>query len=87
MPRGVPKPASNPDYEAALKLLAAFRETWAKQHAEAGLDALKYSRLSVVALTQLSAIVAVDVGMNAQQFENVCRAQFKAAYEQAPRFG
>lgn len=91
MPKATTKPTTTeeqgPDYEAVTKMLAEYRESWNKQFTESGMDAVKFSRLSVVALTQIAAIVAVDVGMTVDQFSNVCRAQFTEAHKRAPRFG
>lgn len=83
------KPAGSvetPEYQLAAKMLIAFRDTWNEQLKVSGADPVMFSRLSVVALSQLSAIVAVDVGMQHDQFTNVCRANFDEAFKNAPRF-
>lgn len=75
------------DYQLTMKMLNEFRQTWQKLYMEAEVDPMVFSRLSVVALSQLTAIVAVDVGMTLEQFSNVCRAQHEEAYRRAPKFG
>lgn len=92
MPKAVSKgqkaQQATPEYELTVKLLNEFRELWVKQFAEPhGMDAMLFSRISIVALTQLGAIVAVDVGMNPDQWLAVCNAQFTEAFRNAPRFG
>lgn len=89
MPRklnGAKPPEVHPDHQLAIKLLNEFRNLWVEQMKENEVDPMKYSRLSLVALTQLAAIVGVDVGMSLPQFEAVCKAQFETAYAKAPRF-
>jgi hypothetical protein len=89
MPRAVTKATSNdsPDFAHTTKILSDLRDFWIKQSAETKLDPLHFSRLGVVALTQWSAVVGVDIGMSAENFSSVCNAQFKAAYDRAPKFG
>lgn len=74
------------DYKIVADMLKVFRDAWVKECQGATIDPMIFSRLSVVALTQLSAIVAVDVGMQPDQFTNVCSAQFSEAYKRAPKF-
>lgn len=79
----------SPEFIMTMNLLNEFRQVWLdkmKGRGE-GVSESVYSRLSLVALTQLSAIIGVDIGMNASQFTAVCRANFDAAYERAPKFG
>lgn len=52
-------------------------------HAE---DPVLLCKLSVVALSQLGAMHAVDVGMNPEQFFNICKANYAEAFKRAPRF-
>ena len=80
------KPEPNPDFELLLKLLNDHKTLIAKQLREATVDPVKLTRLNVMALTQLSAILAVDVHMTSEQFGNICRVQFIEAYNKAPRF-
>lgn len=81
------KPAEpSTEYKLVHEMLTEFRDVWVKQCQGATIDPMIFSRLSVVALTQLSAIVAVDVGMQPDQFTNICSAQFTEAYRKAPRF-
>ena len=81
------QPEQSKEYELAAQLLGDFRDLWVDKFKRAGADSVLFSRMSVVALTQLSAIIAVDVGMSLEQFVNVCAAQFSEAYKKAPRFG
>jgi len=76
----------SPEYQLTLRLLTAFQAKWNEEFKAAGVDAMMFSRMSVVALTQLSAMVAVDVGMQPRQFVAVCEAQFNSAHERAPKF-
>ena len=91
-----PELANNPDYQATVKMIMKLRDTWEASgkeleaiEAEAGkpFDFVKFSRLSVVAFTQLAAVLAVDVHMTPEQFLQVTAAQFAEAYKRAPRFG
>ncbi len=79
--------AQSPEYLLTMKLLNAFNDTWKEQARQAGVDPVLYSRLSMVALSQLAAQLAVDVGMKPEQFAAVCQAQFTQAYQRAPKFG
>lgn len=49
-------------------------------------DTLCYSKLSVISFTHWAAIVAVDCGMDVDQFLKVCEANFREAYEKAPKW-
>lgn len=63
--------------------------TW-KDHRTTSAPAIeseKYSRISVVSLTQVAAMAAVDVGMTEEQFMLVCMANFNEANKKAPKFG
>ena len=51
------------------------------------MDPATLVRLMVVAMTRYAAILAIDVGMTPEQFEAVSRANFKDAFDQAPKFG
>ena len=77
----------DPHYELTLQLLNDLRQFWLGQLKNAPADDVTFTRLSVVALTQFSAMLAVDVGMSDDQFAKVCKAQFKASYDRAPKFG
>lgn len=77
----------SPEYLLHVKIVNGMRQFWVDGMRESGVSQVLYSRLSVVALSQLTAIVAVDVGMNEQQFLAVCKANFDEAHTKAPRFG
>lgn len=83
----LPKQDISPEYQLTAKLLEAFRDTWVSKNGEGLADPVTFSRMSVVALSQLAAIVGVDVGMTLDQFTAICRANFQQAYEKAPKFG
>lgn len=87
MPRIVtPKPAQSPEYTLTMKLVAEFRQTWVDQMREAGVPQVQYSRLSIVALSQVASIAAVDIGMTSKQFADLCVANFNEAHKRAPKF-
>ena len=75
------------DYALSVKMLGDIRDFWMEQAASSKLDQVKLYRLGVVAFSQWASILGVDVGMNVEQFTNVCRANFQAAYDKAPKFG
>ena len=75
------------NYELTLKLLNEIRMFWVQQQAAfVGEDPIKVTRLATVAFSQWAAILAVDVGMQQDQFTAVCRANFDQAFQKAPRF-
>lgn len=76
----------DPKYILTKKLVSEFMKTWHEQNKESGVDEVLFSQLSVVALSQVAAIIGVDIGMRAEQFSNVCQANFKQAYDIAPKF-
>lgn len=89
MPRNgtKPEPTLTPEFILTTKLIGEFRDKWNEQQKESGVSSVLYSRLSIVALTQLAAIVGVDVGMTTEQFIAVAKANFDEAFKVAPRFG
>lgn len=76
----------NPEYVLTQQLIADFRQLWVDKLKEVGGSHVKFSQLSILALTQVAAIVAVDVGMNHEQFGAVCLTNYKEAYKRAPKF-
>ena len=86
MPRIQPA-ARSAEYDLTVRLLTEFQQTWQRLYKQENIDAMVFSRFSLVALTQLSAVIAVDVGMSDEQFLSVCKAQFTEAFAKAPRFG
>lgn len=87
MPRIQPKQEPvNPDLSLTNKLIAEYRQLWVDQLREAGGSQVHFSRLSLVALTQVAAVVAVDVGMKPEQFTAMCLANFSEAHKRAPKF-
>lgn len=75
------------DYALSMKMLSDIRSFWLEQATYSTIDQVRLYRLGVVAFSQWASILGVDVGMNVEQFTNVCRANFQAAYEKAPKFG
>ena len=71
-------------------LVVKLWEIW-KEHREwckaQKIDPVIYSRVSVVSLTQIAAVTAIDVGMTEEQFLNTCKANFQEADKKAPRWG
>jgi hypothetical protein len=74
------------DYFVA-ELWTKWKDNRDRAALEAALEPVKYGRLSVVSLTHVAAVIAVDVGMTEEQFCDVARANFKEAYTRAPKFG
>ncbi len=46
----------------------------------------KFTRISIVSLTQIAAVCAVDVSMTEEQFLATCKANFATAFKSAPRW-
>ncbi len=78
---------NDPQYQLTMQLLATFQSAWQQEYNQSQVDPTTFSRLSMVALNQLAAMLAVDLGMNAEQFEAVSKHQFAEAHKNAPRFG
>lgn len=76
-----------PQQKLALKLFNEFKKEYVKSAAKYQDDPIAHTRMSIVALSQLAAILAVDVGMQPDQFLNVNRCNFEEAFKVAPRFG
>ena len=51
-----------------------------------GVGPVKFSRVSIVSLSQLAAVIAVDVGLTEEQFLATCKANFAEAAKRAPRW-
>jgi hypothetical protein len=83
----VPKVNLTPQQELAIKLFEEFKATFVKLATSSKDDPMLFSRMTVVALSQLAAVVAVDIGMQTDQFVNVCRCNFEEAFKAAPKFG
>ena len=71
-------------FEAHKSLLKGIWDTW-KQHKLP--DQVKYTRISIVSLTQAAAVCAVDVGMTEENFLATCKANYAQAVKSAPRWG
>lgn len=74
-------------HKAHTTLTTSLWEAWKRQHAEKEITGLEYSRIGVVALSQVGATIAVDCGLTEEQFVETAKATFKEAYEKAPKFG
>ena len=66
---------------------ALLQSVWAAWKLHRLADPIKYTRLSVVTLTQAGAICALDVGMTEEQFLATCKANYAEAVKNAPRWG
>ena len=76
------------NFELAKSLLQSIAEWYLKQVDDrAGTDMVTLTRMSVLALSQYSAVLAVDVNMIEDQFLAVNKANFQEAYAKAPKFG
>ena len=60
---------------------------WKNHRSTSSVESERYSRISVVSLTQVAAMTAVDVGMTEEQYMLVCMANFNEAYKKAPKWG
>lgn len=88
---GQDKGLIQPDlFDAHKELLADLWNIWSlHRRLNADLrkmDAVRYSRLSVVTLSQMAAVTAVDVGLTEEQFLATCKANFDEAVKRAPRW-
>lgn len=81
-----PKAVQSPELVLTNKLIADFRQLWVDQFKEAGMPQMQYSRLSILALMQVAAVVGVDIGMQPEQFSAMALGSFKEAHKRAPRF-
>lgn len=77
---------NDPHYQLTIQLLAAFQAAWKHEYDRSEAEPVTFSRLSMVALNQLAAMLAVDIGMNAEQFKAIAERQFAEAGKNAPRF-
>lgn len=50
-------------------------------------DQATYTRVSIVSLTHVAAVCAVDVGMSEENFLATCKANYEAALRNAPKWG
>ena len=86
-----PSPAEQARLKAHERLLVKLWAVWV-EHRELNkdpdtrMDPVVFSRVSVVTLTQVAAVTAVDVGMGEDQFLNTCKANYKEAEKRAPRW-
>jgi hypothetical protein len=80
--------AQNADSLLANKLLEEYKELWKNQMLSATLevDHVKFSQLSLFAMTHYAATIAVDVGLTEEKFLGLCRESFVTIYRNAPRF-
>ena len=69
------------------QLVSSLWSTWKDSRSTAAnIDPEKFQRLSVVSLTQVASVAAVDVGMTKEQFVGVCMANFDEALRRAPKW-
>lgn len=82
-----PEVVLSPELILTNKLITEFRQLWVDQLKEAGVNHVQYSRLSLLALLQVAAVVGVDLGMQPKQFTAMALGSFEEAHKRAPRFG
>jgi hypothetical protein len=77
-------------FDAHKELLADLWNIWGlHRRLNADLrkmDAVRYSRLSVVTFSQIAAVTALDASMTEEQFLATCKANFDEAVKRAPRW-
>jgi hypothetical protein len=83
---GAHAPQENPHYQLTMLLLTEFKNKFGELAAKNLAEPVIFSTMSTVALSQLAAVIAVDVGMNQDQFAAVCRSNYEEAFKRAPRF-
>lgn len=81
-----PEVVLSPELILTNKLITEFRQLWVDQLKEAGVSHVQYSRLSLLALLQVAAVVGVDLGMQSKQFTAMALGSFEEAHKRAPRF-
>jgi hypothetical protein len=74
------------EYQLNQKIIDAIREAWGRALEDSGADPVMYSRISVLALLQIAAVVAVDCTMQKPNFVALCDHLFDEAFTKAPRF-
>jgi hypothetical protein len=73
-------------HSAHKKLVADLWSTWLLNRAAFSEDQAKFTRVSIVSLTQVAATCAIDVSMPEEQFLATCKANYEAALKHAPRW-
>ena len=69
-------------------LMDSLWKMWSEQRVlHQPLDDGIFSRITVLSVTQMAAMTAVDVGLPEEQFIDICRENFLEAYRKAPKFG
>lgn len=83
----MPKAQKN-DVELANLLFEEYKGLWKSQMLSATqeIDHIKFSQLSLFALTQWAAVIAVDVGLPVEKYLALCHEAFNTANKNAPRF-
>lgn len=67
-------------------LVADLWDVWKRHHCEPFTPEV-YSKLSVVSLTHVASIIALDVKMTQDQYLKVCLSNFLDAQKKAPKWG
>ncbi len=81
-------PEASAEYKTAQALLSTLAEWYITQvELQPASERVWFTRLVVVALSQYSATLAVDVGLPEPSFVKICELSFKEAYDKAPKFG
>jgi hypothetical protein len=71
--------------EAHKKLMRDIWATWGP-HRDGFGDQVSFTRLSVITLSQVAAVCAVDVHMPEDKFLAVCKANYEQAHKVAPKW-
>ena len=70
------------------RLMASLFQLWADhQKINAMVEVGIYARITILSLTQMAAMTAVDVGMGEEQFVELCLENYREAHRRAPKFG
>jgi hypothetical protein len=74
------------EYDITARIINDLKATWDKLYAEGLADPPTFVSLSVVACTQLAAIMAVDVGLVEDKLLAITQANYREALKRAPKF-
>lgn len=80
--------ALKPHHDALLAVLwEAWRGHVTPLQSDQTLDMMVFTKMAVVTVSQMAAVLAVDTLMTQDQFMKVCAANFAECYDAAPKFG
>lgn len=84
------EPEESEEFKIHKELTAAIEEWWRATLTSSivkNRDPEMVAKMTVVALTRMAAVFAVDLSMKKEQFGAVCKANYEEAYESAPKWG